>query len=126
VVEQETKTIFKFRTTYVLINAIPPEVIEHADPLMKEIGSSEQQHRYTIRFRTTTSEIFTLSKARGGFFNISGENRRSMALVPVLSNLILTGYPPPPSDTGFNRRYNPIPYSTADQLIQPTQFTQNR
>jgi hypothetical protein len=50
------------------------------------------------------------------FFNLSGENRRSMALVPVLSNLVLTGNPPPPSDTGFNRRYTPIPYSTADQL----------
>jgi hypothetical protein len=39
-----------------------------------------------------------------------------MSLVPALSNLILTGNPPPPSDTGFQRRYIPIAYSITDQL----------
>jgi hypothetical protein len=60
-VVEQTKTVFRFRTTDVIINAIPLEVTEHADPLMKEIGSPEQLHQYTITFRTTNGEIFTLS-----------------------------------------------------------------
>jgi hypothetical protein len=69
-------------------------------------------HNLVELLKTLTENI----QARGGFFNVSGENRRSMVLVPALSNLILTGNPPPPCDTGFNRRYVPIAYSTTDQL----------
>jgi hypothetical protein len=78
------------------------------------LGTDPRLHNLVELLKTLSENI----QARGGFFNVmSGENgRRSMALVPALSNLILTGNPPPPSDTGFNRRYTPIPYSTTDQL----------
>jgi hypothetical protein len=76
------------------------------------LGTDPRLHSLVELLKTIRENI----QAKGGFFNIGGENRRSMALVPALSNLILTGNPQPPSDTGFNRRYIAIPYSTTDQL----------
>lgn len=82
--------------------------------LINEIGSlgtDTRLHNLIELLKTLRENI----QARGGFFNMNG-TKRSMSLVPALCNLILTGNPPPPSDTGFQRRYIPIPYSTTDQL----------